>query len=164
MVIFVKNESSNIFGINNLGLEKSTVYPMSVEQISLCSEVNIRRKQCFDNCYNVVSKYPEQFSYVLCVSSLGGFHFEHAIIRDLESKKLVDPTLSIALNDNEESEVIVIKEFDYSELCEFVLAQKKESFPPDFSSMSKLGYLKDVFVTMTQYMREKQKPEFEMVL
>lgn len=158
MPSFVKNDSRDIFGIDETKTKKVTVLPMTEEQVELCENSEVEKKLCFQNCYNIVMENPDRFDYILGVGDVG-LLYEHAFIKDKETGTYFDPTGYMVLGHEEEDEMYVIKEFDVEALSEFVLKQEGDAYPPDFSMMSKMKVDMDKFITAEQFFRAKKEKE-----
>jgi hypothetical protein len=158
MAIFVKNDSRNIFGIDETKVPKVTVSPMREDQIELCEDLDLQMKNCFRNSYNVVMNEPDRFIYVLGAGEMG-LAYEHAFIKDTVTNSYFDPTGYLILGHEDESEMYVIKEFNFEELSEFVLKQEGDSYPPDFATMSKLKIDMDMFITASQFFKLQKEYE-----
>lgn len=163
MAIFVKNDSRDIFGIDETKTKKVTVLPMSDEQIELCENIDIERKHCFQNAYEIVMNNPDRFEYVLGAGDIG-LAYEHAFIKDIATNTYFDPTGHIALGRDEPEEMYVIKEFSLEELSNFVVSQGDEAYPPDFATMSKLKQDMDLFITASQYFKSKKENDNSLSL
>lgn len=163
MAIFIHNQSRNIFGIDETKTKKVVVQPMTDEQIELCEDSEIEKKECFRNCYNIVMNNPGRFDYVLGAGQMG-IGYEHAFIKDNNTGLYFDPTGYLILEKEDQEEMFVIKEYDIEELSEFIVKQGEEAYAPSFSVLSDLKEDMQLFVTSSQYFKMKKEleisPEF----
>ena len=148
--MLVKNDSRDIIAINSDLAEAIKVEPLSSQHRADLHGIEIKPKRCFQNTYNLVTRYPDKYAYVLGVNSCYGFAFEHAFIKDLQSGEYIDPTLDAIGKLDCESGISSLLEFDAEELTAIVFEQGDMAYPPDFNVMSKLKLHPELFITFKQ--------------
>jgi hypothetical protein len=153
--MFVKNDSKNIAGVEDDKATAVTISALSDNHREDFEHIDIEARGCFRNCYEIVSRFPDKYRYVLGLNTSFGFAFEHAFIKDLSTGEYIDPTLdSIGRTESFEGNLSLI-EFTSDEIAEIIVLQKMEAYPPDFKVMEKLSYKEEIFLDYKEYSKEQ---------
>ncbi|MGR5367119.1 hypothetical protein [Photobacterium damselae] len=106
-----------------MGVSREKLTPINVSRhgITDFEDVEIERKMCFQNAYEI-SSIDMRYQYCLCVA-VNNIAFEHAIVFDTEEQVYLDPTLQ-KYGDVDATNYYLVEKFTIDELIEIILKYK----------------------------------------